>query len=109
LRRWRRYEGSLLYTFAPGTGKFFGSFTGALFSGSLTILAVFYVCVGAGIELKATPDIARNCGALFAAGVAAFAVLRCWSVASIPRCAHGSAGPFRSSSVLRLRTRVESI
>jgi 2-keto-3-deoxygluconate permease len=35
--------GSMFATFAPGTGDYFGSFTGALFKGSLPILAVFYV------------------------------------------------------------------
>ncbi|GAB2964796.1 2-keto-3-deoxygluconate permease [Amycolatopsis acidiphila] len=62
--------GAVLYTVAPGTGKFFGSFTGALFSGSLTILAVFYVCMGAGIEVRSTPYILKKGGALFAAKVA---------------------------------------
>jgi 2-keto-3-deoxygluconate permease len=62
--------GAVLFTFFPGTGKYFGSFTGALFSGSLTILAVFYVCMGAGIELKATPYIVKKGGALFAGKVA---------------------------------------
>ncbi|HET6504151.1 MAG TPA: 2-keto-3-deoxygluconate permease [Amycolatopsis sp.] len=57
--------GAVLYTVAPGTGKFFGSFTGALFSGSLTILAVFYVCMGAGIEVRSTPYILKKGGALF--------------------------------------------
>src|SRR5581483_11307033 len=34
------FAGALLRTFAPGTPTFFGSFTGALFTGALTILAV---------------------------------------------------------------------
>jgi len=58
--------GSLLATFAPGAPKFFGSFTGALFSGALPILAVFFVCTGASIEFKATPYILRKGGALLA-------------------------------------------
>lgn len=61
--------GAVLYTVAPGTGKFFGSFTGALFSGSLTILAVFYVCMGASIEVRSTPYILKKGGALFAGKV----------------------------------------
>ena len=31
--------GALIATFAPGTAGFFGSFTGALFTGALPILA----------------------------------------------------------------------
>src|SRR5262244_3809292 len=41
--------GSLVATFLPGMPKFFGSFTNALFTGALPILAVFYVCMGASI------------------------------------------------------------
>ena len=62
--------GALIATFAPGTPKFFGSFTGALFSGALTILAVFYVCMGAGIDFKATPYILKKGGTLFGVKIA---------------------------------------
>ncbi|MGE5514776.1 MAG: 2-keto-3-deoxygluconate permease [Bacteroidota bacterium] len=58
--------GSLITTFFPETPKFFGSFTGALFTGALPILAVFYVCMGASIDIKATPYIVKKGGALFA-------------------------------------------
>src|ERR1051325_7251207 len=51
--------GALIATFFPGTPKYFGSFTGALFSGALTILAVFYVCMGASIDFRATPYIVK--------------------------------------------------
>jgi len=54
--------GATIVTFAPGTSKFFGSFTEALFSGALTILAVFYVCMGTTIELTATPYILKKGG-----------------------------------------------
>jgi 2-keto-3-deoxygluconate permease len=57
--------GALIATFFPDTPKFFGSFTGALFTGSLTILAVFYVCMGASIDFKATPYILKKGGTLF--------------------------------------------
>src|SRR5678815_3292239 len=56
--------GAVIATFAPGTANFFGSFTGALFTGALPILAVFYVCMGATISLEATPFILRTGGAL---------------------------------------------
>ena len=61
--------GSLINTFFPNTPKFFGSFTGALFSGALTILAVFYVCMGASIDIKATPYVLKKGGVLFATKV----------------------------------------
>ena len=56
--------GALIATFFPGTPKLFGSFTGALFSGALTILAVFYVCMGASIDFRATPYIMKKGGTL---------------------------------------------
>jgi 2-keto-3-deoxygluconate permease len=59
------FTGAVINTLAPGTGKFFGSFTGALFGGALSILAVFYVCMGATIEVSATPYIVKKGGALF--------------------------------------------
>ena len=64
------FFGAILRTLAPGTPTFFGSFTGALFTGALTILAVFYVCMGATIEFRATPYILKKGGALFGAKVA---------------------------------------
>lgn len=67
--------GSLIVTFFPGTPKFFGSFTGAIFSGALTILAVFYVCMGASIDFKATPYILKKGGTLFATKIAMGVIL----------------------------------
>jgi 2-keto-3-deoxygluconate permease len=56
--------GATIATFAPETPKFFGSFTQSLVTGALTILAVFYVCMGTTIELTATPYILKKGGAL---------------------------------------------
>jgi 2-keto-3-deoxygluconate permease len=56
--------GATIATFSPDAPKFFGSFTQALFTGALTILAVFYVCMGTTIELTATPYILKKGGAL---------------------------------------------
>ena len=61
--------GALIATFAPGTGHFFGSFTGALFSGALPILAVFYVCMGATIPFETLPQVGAKGGVLLAAKV----------------------------------------
>jgi 2-keto-3-deoxygluconate permease len=61
--------GAMIATFLPGMPKFFGSFTNALFTGALPILAVFYVCMGASIDVKATPYLLKKGGALFAAKV----------------------------------------
>ncbi|WP_233875584.1 2-keto-3-deoxygluconate permease [Paraburkholderia adhaesiva] len=63
--------GSMVATFLPGMPKFFGSFTSALFTGALPILAVFYVCMGAGIDVKATPYLMKKGGALLVTKVGA--------------------------------------
>ena len=56
--------GATISTLAPTTGAFFGSFTNALFTGALPILAVFYVCMGAKISLASVPRVVRRGGAL---------------------------------------------
>ena len=56
--------------FGSFTGSFTTSFTGAVFDGSLTILAAFYVCTAASIDVPATPYILKKGGALFAPNVA---------------------------------------
>lgn len=61
--------GAVIVTFFPNAGTFFGSFTGALFSGALTILAVFYVCMGATIDLSMTPYVVKKGGTLMLAKV----------------------------------------
>ncbi|WP_297322410.1 2-keto-3-deoxygluconate permease [uncultured Bartonella sp.] len=57
--------GAVIATVFPTAPTFFGSFTGALFKGSLPILAVFYVCMGASINFKAAPYIIKKGGTLF--------------------------------------------
>jgi 2-keto-3-deoxygluconate permease len=58
--------GSVIITVSPHTADFFGSFTKALFTGSLSILAVFYVCMGATIDVGSLPGVARRGGLLMA-------------------------------------------
>src|ERR1700730_9130519 len=69
------FTGAIVATIWPGAGQYFGSFTGALFSGALPILAVFYVCMGATIEFKATPYILKKGGALFLSKIAIAAIV----------------------------------
>ena len=61
--------GALLATLTPHIGAFFGSFTNALFTGALPMLAVFYVCLGATISIHSLPVIVKRGGALMAAKV----------------------------------------
>lgn len=62
--------GCLLANLAPGMPKFFGSFTGALFTGAMPIIAVTYVCIGATIAFESTPFLLKKGGALFATKIA---------------------------------------
>jgi 2-keto-3-deoxygluconate permease len=62
--------GATLTTFAPHAAPFFGSFTNALCTGALPILAVFYVCMGARISVSALPLLFKKGGALLATKIA---------------------------------------
>ena len=61
--------GALVTTFAPHPAALFGSFTGALFTGAIPIIAVFFVCLGSTIPARAMPAMVRRGGALMAAKV----------------------------------------
>lgn len=56
--------GALINTFFPTAGKTLGSFTNAWMTGALPILSVFFICMGATIDLKSTPYILKKGGAL---------------------------------------------
>jgi 2-keto-3-deoxygluconate permease len=58
--------GALITTVSPHAASFFGSFTNALFTGALPILAVFYVCMGSKITVQSLPLVVRKGGALMA-------------------------------------------
>src|SRR5580698_2744918 len=62
--------GAIITTAAPHTAEFFGSFTGALFTGALPIIAVFFVCMGSAISVRSIPRAVRRGGALMATKVA---------------------------------------
>jgi 2-keto-3-deoxygluconate permease len=62
--------GCILANLWPNAPKFFGSFTGALFTGALPILAVFYVCMGATISLKTVPLVLSKGGVLLGTKIA---------------------------------------
>lgn len=56
--------GALCKTFDPDAGKYFGSFTNGLISGTVPILAVWFFCMGATIDLRATGTVLRKSGNL---------------------------------------------
>ena len=61
--------GAVIANLFPRLPAFFGSFTGALFTGAIPILAVFFVCLGASVELRTAPAILRKGGLLLGAKV----------------------------------------
>ncbi|HWC20802.1 MAG TPA: 2-keto-3-deoxygluconate permease [Flexivirga sp.] len=56
--------GAVIHTTAPGSGEFFGSFTGAFFTGLPALLGAFYLCLGATLDVRTTPYIAKKGGVL---------------------------------------------
>lgn len=58
------FLGALIHTFAPGSGEYFGSFTNGLMTGTVPILAVWFFCMGTGINIKATGTVLRKSGTL---------------------------------------------
>lgn len=61
--------GAIINTLFPTAAKTFGSFTGAMLTGALPMLAVFYVCMGATIDFRSTPYILKKGGTLLAAKI----------------------------------------
>src|SRR5271154_6635545 len=62
--------GAIITTAAPHTAEVFGSFTGALFTGAIPIIAVFFVCMGSTISVRSLPHAVRRGGALLATKIA---------------------------------------
>ncbi|MFT4130925.1 2-keto-3-deoxygluconate transporter [Labrys sp. (in: a-proteobacteria)] len=56
--------GALCKTFAPGAGSYLGSFSNGLITGTVPILAVWFFCMGATIDLRATGVVLRKSGTL---------------------------------------------
>lgn len=56
--------GAVLHTMAPGTAEYFGSFTKGIITGTLPILSVWFFCIGASIDLRATGTVLRKSGTL---------------------------------------------
>jgi len=56
--------GACVHTFAADAGKYFGSFTNGLMTGTVPILAVWFFCMGATINLKATGVVLKKSGTL---------------------------------------------
>ncbi|OYN97401.1 2-keto-3-deoxygluconate transporter [Enemella evansiae] len=58
------FLGALVNTLVPWGPKYLGSFTNGLATGTVPILAVWFVCLGATIRLKSTGVVLRKSGTL---------------------------------------------
>ena len=71
--------GAILHTTAPGTAEYFGSFTKGIITGTLPILSVWFFCIGASIDLRATGTVLRKSGTLVVTKIAV-----AWWLPSLP-------------------------
>ncbi|MFB5761466.1 2-keto-3-deoxygluconate transporter [Paenibacillus medicaginis] len=72
------FIGALVHTFWAGAGEYFGSFTNGLMTGTVPILAVWFFCMGASIDVRATGTVLRKSGTLVLTKIAV-----AWVVAMI--------------------------
>ena len=78
------FLGALCHTFFPGAGKYFGSFTNGLITGTVPILAVWFFCMGAGIDVRATGTVLRKSGTLVLTKIAVAWVVAMIAVNMLP-------------------------
>lgn len=67
--------GTVVNTLFPTAGKVLGSFTEALMHGGLSVLSVFFICIGSTIDFKATPYIMKKGGILLGSKLVCGAIL----------------------------------
>lgn len=72
------FLGAIIHTLAPGSGEYSGSFTNGLMTGTVPILAVWFFCMGASINIKATGVVLRKSGTLVVTKIAV-----AWAVAIV--------------------------
>ncbi len=64
------FLGALVHTIWPNAGETLGSFTNGLMTGSVPILGVWFVCLGATIKVRNTGMVLRKSGTLLITKVA---------------------------------------
>ncbi len=58
------FIGALINTFYPHAADYYGSFTKGLITGTVSILGVWFFCMGATIQLRASGTVLRKSGTL---------------------------------------------
>lgn len=93
--------GATLNTFAPGTAEYYGGFTQGIITGTVPILAVWFFCIGASINLRATGTVLRKSGVLVITKIAVAWLVALLAAQLIPE--HGiEAGLLAGLSTLAL-------
>ncbi|MGJ8514844.1 2-keto-3-deoxygluconate permease [Carnimonas bestiolae] len=92
-------SGALVTTFIPWFPYYFGSFTSALLTDPVPVLAVFYVCIGATIKIKAAPTILKR-GGIFLVTKASIALIIGMVLARVIGPTHITSGVLSGVSVL---------
>lgn len=102
------FLGALCHTFSPGAGKYFGSFTNGMITGTVPILAVWFFCMGASIKLSATGTVLRKSGTLVVTKIAVAWVVAAIASRIIPE--HGvEVGFFAGLSTLALVAAMDTL
>lgn len=96
------FLGAIIHTIAPEAGKYFGSFTNGLMTGTVPILAVWFFCMGAGINIKATGTILRKSGTLVLTKIGVAWVVAIVASSMLPKTGMVETGFFAGLSVLAL-------
>jgi 2-keto-3-deoxygluconate permease len=78
------FLGAIIHTFLPDSGDYFGGFTKGLMTGTVPILAVWFFCMGAAIDVRATGSVLRKSGTLVLTKIAVAWVIAMIAVQFMP-------------------------
>ncbi len=99
--------GALCHTFTPEAGKYFGSFTNGLISGTVPILSVWFFCMGASINYKNAGLVIRKSGTIVITKILVAWVVGFICVQFMPRQGMIEYGFFAGLSTLAIVTSMD--
>lgn len=99
--------GAICHTFTPEAGKYFGSFTNGLISGTVPILSVWFFCMGASINYKNAGLVLRKSGTIVVTKILVAWVVGFVCVQFMPRQGMIEYGFFAGLSTLAIVTSMD--
>ncbi|CAM4216363.1 2-keto-3-deoxygluconate transporter [Paenibacillus typhae] len=78
------FLGAIIHTAFPNAGEYFGGFTKGLMTGTVPILAVWFFCMGAAIDVRATGTVLRKSGTLVLTKIAVAWVVAIIAIQFLP-------------------------